>query len=72
MPLRDGQAEQRLMQMLAPTSAGLTQQALPLAEDLVRDYPNFQLAQLALGDLLLAQAGQCYLGQHHRPDQRST
>ena len=57
-PLRDGQAEQRLMQVLALTSAGLTQQALPLAEDLVRDYPNFQLAQLALGDLLLAQTGQ--------------
>ena len=34
-PLRDGQAEQRLMQVLALTSAGLTQQALPLAEELV-------------------------------------
>lgn len=56
--LRDGQAEQRLMQILALTSAGLTQQALPLAEELVHDYPNFQLAQLALGDLLLAQTGQ--------------
>jgi len=42
------------MQVLALTSAGLTAQALPLAEELVREYPNFQLAQLALGDLLLA------------------
>ncbi len=55
--LRDGQAEQRLLQVLALTSAGLTAQALPLAEALVHDYPNFQLAQLALGDLLLARTG---------------
>jgi L,D-transpeptidase YcfS len=53
-PLRDGQAEERLLQVLTLASAGQTRQALTLAEQLVREHPNFQLAQLALGDLLLA------------------
>ena len=55
-PLRDGQAEQRLLQVLELTRQGQTRDALTQAERLVRDYPNFQLAQLALGDLLAARA----------------
>lgn len=53
-PLRDGQAEEQLIQVLTLASAGQTAQALQQAEQLVREHPNFQLAQLALGDLLLA------------------
>lgn len=56
-PLRDGQAEAQLLQVLTLTSAGQAEQALALAEQLVREHPNFQLAQLALGDLLLARTG---------------
>ena len=55
-PLRDGQAEERLLQVLELTRQGQTRDALTQAERLVRDYPNFQLAQLALGDLLAARA----------------
>ncbi len=70
--LRDGQAEQRLMQVLALTSAGLTAQALPLAEELVREYPNFQLAQLALGDLLLARThGLATFGNTDAPNEQT-
>ena len=53
-PLRDGQAETRLLQVFQLTSEGRTREALASAERLVNDYPNFQLAQLALGDLLSA------------------
>jgi len=53
-PLRDGQAEERLLQVFQLTSEGRAREALASAERLVRDYPNFQLAQLALGDLLSA------------------
>ncbi len=52
----DGVAEQRLLEVLELTSTGQTEQALAKAQALVRDYPNFQLAQLTLGDLLLARA----------------
>lgn len=52
----DGVAEQRLLEVLDLTSAGQTQQALDKAYALVGDYPHFQLAQLALGDLLLARS----------------
>lgn len=55
-PLRDGQAEERLLQVFQLTGEGRTREALASAERLVRDYPNFQLAQLALGDLLSARA----------------
>lgn len=55
-PLRDGQAEERLLQVFRLTSEGRAREALASAERLVRDYPHFQLAQLALGDLLSAQA----------------
>jgi murein L,D-transpeptidase YafK len=54
--LRDGQAEERLLQVLELTRQGQTREALAQAERLVRDYPHFQLAQLALGDLLAARA----------------
>ena len=56
-PLRDGQAEAQLLQVLTLTSTGQAAQALQLAEQLVREHPNFQLAQLALSDLLLARTG---------------
>ena len=52
--LRDGQAEARLLQVFQLTSEGRSREALASAERLAHDYPNFQLAQLALGDLLSA------------------
>jgi murein L,D-transpeptidase YafK len=52
--LRDGQAETRLLEVYQLTSEGRGREALARAESLARDYPNFQLAQLALGDLLNA------------------
>ena len=55
-PLRDGQAETRLLQVFRLASDGHHREALAQAERLVRDYPHFQLAQLALGDLLLARS----------------
>ena len=55
-PLRDGQAAARLLQVFRLTSEGHHREALKQAERLVRDYPHFQLAQLALGDLLLARS----------------
>ena len=54
--LRDGDAERRLLEISQLTAQGRAREALPLAERLVRDHPNFQLAQLALGDLLAAKA----------------
>lgn len=53
-PLRDGQAEVRLLAIYKLVADGQHHQALAQADSLVRDYPNFQLAQLALGDLLTA------------------
>ncbi len=55
-PLHDGEAERRLLEISRLTAQGRAREALPLAERLVRDHPNFQLAQLALGDLLAARA----------------
>ena len=54
---RDGQAEARLIDIYKLIGQAKTRQALPLAELLVRDHPNFQLAQLVYGDLLTAQLG---------------
>lgn len=54
VPLRDGQAELRLLEVFRLTSQGQGREALAKAENLARDYPNFQLAQLALGDLRAA------------------
>lgn len=50
--LRDGEAETRLLAVYKLIAEGRNREALTLAEALARDYPNFQLAQLAVGDLL--------------------
>jgi murein L,D-transpeptidase YafK len=47
-------AEARLLDIYRLIGAGQTRQALNKAEGLVRDIPNFQLAQLVYGDLLLS------------------
>lgn len=47
-----GHAEYRLIRVYQAIRAGDSRQALDLAERLARDHPNFQLAQLVLGDLL--------------------
>lgn len=47
-----GRAEARLIRVYQSIRAGDPRQALDLAERLVRDHPNFQLAHLVLGDLL--------------------
>lgn len=62
MPVRSmalpvsGTAEARLIEIYRLTGEGRTREALPLAQTLVRDHPNFQLAQLVYGDLLSVQA----------------
>lgn len=48
-------AESRLIDIYRLIGRGQGRQALQQAEALVRDVPNFQLAQLVYGDLLLAQ-----------------
>ena len=53
---RDGEAEARLIEIYKLVGAAQGRKALAKAEALVRDHPNFQLAQLAYGDLLMAQA----------------
>eukprot|EP01034_Spumella_vulgaris_P035177 gene35176-43365_t len=52
--LQDGQAETRLLKVYQLASEGRGREALAQAESLAREYPNFQLAQLAVGDLLAA------------------
>ena len=54
--LQDGQAEARLIEVYRLIGAGHNRDALARAEALVRDHPNFQLAQLVVGDLLTARA----------------
>jgi len=49
------QAEARLIDIYRLIGQARTREALPLAERLVREHPNFQLAQLVYGDLLTAQ-----------------
>jgi L,D-transpeptidase YnhG len=49
---RDGEAEARLIEIYRLIGSSNTRTALKKAEDLVRDHPNFQLAQLVYGDLL--------------------
>jgi murein L,D-transpeptidase YafK len=51
-----GAAEARLVQVYRWVGAGDTRRALAHAQSLVRDFPNFQLAQLVHGDLLMAHA----------------
>jgi L,D-transpeptidase YnhG len=52
---RDGEAEARLIEIYRLIGQARTREALPKAEKLVRDHPNFGLAQLVYGDLLTAQ-----------------
>lgn len=54
--LRDGVAEARLIEVYKLIGQAQSRQALAKAEALVRDHPNFQLAQLVYGDLLTLQA----------------
>lgn len=54
--LRDGEAEARLIEIYKLIGQARARDALAKAETLVRDHPNFQLAQLVYGDLLSAQA----------------
>jgi L,D-transpeptidase YnhG len=51
---RDGEAEARLIEIYRLVGQANTREALGKAETLVRDHPNFALAQLVYGDLLLA------------------
>ena len=51
-----GQAEARLIGIYQLISQGQHREALALAEQLVKDHPNFQLAHLVHGDLLSLQA----------------
>ncbi|MDZ4328789.1 MAG: L,D-transpeptidase family protein [Pseudomonas sp.] len=58
-PLRDetrySEAETRLIEIYRLIGQARAREALPKAESLVKDHPNFQLAQLVYGDLLVAQ-----------------
>ena len=49
---RDGLAESRLIEVYRLVGQGQARLALARAEALVREHPNFQLAQLVYGDLL--------------------
>ena len=53
--VRDGETEARLIEIYKLIGQAQTRAALAKAETLVRDHPNFQLAQLVYGDLLMAQ-----------------
>ena len=67
--LRDGQAETRLLAVYKLIAEGRGREALHAAESLARDYPNFQLAQLAVGDLLTARTRSIrHLGDLPEPD----
>ena len=50
--VRDGEAEARLIDIYKLIGQSRPREALHKAESLVRDHPNFQLAQLVYGDLL--------------------
>jgi murein L,D-transpeptidase YafK len=53
--VRDGEAEARLIEIYKLIGHAQTRAALKRAEALVKDHPNFGLAQLVYGDLLTAQ-----------------
>lgn len=55
-PVPQASPESRLIQIYRLTGEGRVREALQQAETLVRDFPNFQLAQLVYGDLLTTQA----------------
>ena len=50
--VRDGEAEARLIEVYKLIGSAKSREAMEKAESLVRDHPNFQLAQLVYGDLL--------------------
>lgn len=50
--IKTGEAETRLLEIYQLIGQASGRDALAKAENLVRDYPNFQLAQLVYGDLL--------------------
>ena len=50
--IRDGQAENRLIEIYRLIGQARPREALQKAESLVNEHPNFQLAQLVYGDLL--------------------
>ena len=52
-PNLDGQAEAQLLEVYRLASAGSARAALDKAQALVNAHPNFQLAQLVYGDLLM-------------------
>jgi L,D-transpeptidase YnhG len=52
---RDGQAEAQLIEIYKLIGQLKTRPALVMAQKLVNEHPNFQLAQLVYGDLLTAQ-----------------
>ncbi|MBL0394870.1 L,D-transpeptidase family protein [Ramlibacter monticola] len=53
--VHDGEAEARLIEIYRLIGQAQARAALAKAETLVRDHPNFSLAQLVYGDLLMAQ-----------------
>lgn len=53
--VRDGEAEARLIEIYKLIGQAQGRAALARAEALVKDHPNFSLAQLVYGDLLTAQ-----------------
>ena len=55
-PARDGDAEARLIDIYKLIGQANSHDALAKAESLVKDHPNFQLAQLVYGDLLAGRA----------------
>ena len=54
LPRQSASAEARLLEIYRLIGSAQADVALGKAESLVRDVPNFQLAQLVYGDLLLA------------------
>ena len=50
--VRDGETEARLIEVYKLVGQAKSREAMEKAEALVRDHPNFQLAQLVYGDLL--------------------
>jgi L,D-transpeptidase YnhG len=54
--VRDGEAEARLIEIYKLIGHAQAREAMAKTQTLVRDHPNFQLAQLVYGDLLASHA----------------
>ena len=54
--VRDGETEARLIEVYKLIGQAKSREAMEKAEALVRDHPNFQLAQLVYGDLLASRS----------------